>query len=399
MDAPERMMQVGEPVTPVTMVHDRGRVGARVNLVDALAVVVVIVLIPMAFGSYLLFRTPRAKLLGVSPTQVLQGRNQRVEIEGTNLRPFMRVSFNRMGARTFLLGSTKYALIDLPDLTPGIYDVVLYDYAEEVDRLPKALSVVTNTTDVELEVVGAFKAASFPSLKVGDKLPPTDKVVAEIVSLGQPGPSLLRLHAGDETVPVPVAGQQDIPATLRLKCFTVRSQDGAIQCKVPGPTEPAVVAPDTVIPLLFELTPTGSPKTWINFQIAAVHPLGTPANVTARIRFVASSALIGMIKTGDRDASAKAYAHGATLAGLGAPRPLTPAESPGRLFPGVGPLLMLDASVDVPANPGADGWSYKDQPLKAGAPFTFETAEYVIHGEVVAVSRPAAVPERGPAGK
>ena len=49
----------------------------------------------------------------------------------------MRVSFNTIQGRTFLIGSTKFAAIDLPDLAPGTYDVVLFDYMQEVDRAAK----------------------------------------------------------------------------------------------------------------------------------------------------------------------------------------------------------------------------------------------------------------------
>ena len=40
---------------------DRSRAGGRVNLVDAAAALLILVLIPMAYGAYLLFRTPPAK--------------------------------------------------------------------------------------------------------------------------------------------------------------------------------------------------------------------------------------------------------------------------------------------------------------------------------------------------
>src|SRR2546422_10266125 len=100
----------------MTLVDDRGRVGGRLNLVDAVAAIVVLVLIPVAYGAYLLFRTPPATLSSIYPTKLYQGRNLRIVVNGTNLRPFMRVSLNDIQARTFLLGSTKYVEVDLPEL-------------------------------------------------------------------------------------------------------------------------------------------------------------------------------------------------------------------------------------------------------------------------------------------
>ena len=142
----------------MTQLDNDPRSARRFNLVDVVVAVVILGLIPIAYGAYLLFRTPPPTLASVSPVRLFEGHNQRVEIEGTNLRPFMRASFNTIPARSFLIGSTKYALVDVPDLAPGTYDVVLYDYMQEVDRLPKALTVVPMVTDVELEVVGAFKS-------------------------------------------------------------------------------------------------------------------------------------------------------------------------------------------------------------------------------------------------
>ena len=126
----------------MSIVDDRGRLAGRINLVDAMVAVVILVLVPMAYGAYLLFRTPQPKLLGIDPAKVYPGPNLRIAINGTNLRPFMRVSFDTVQGRTFQIGSTRSAFVDLPDLSPGTYDVVLFDYMQEVDRLPKALTVL-----------------------------------------------------------------------------------------------------------------------------------------------------------------------------------------------------------------------------------------------------------------
>jgi hypothetical protein len=251
----------------VTVLDERGRVAARFNLVDVAAAAVLVVLIPLAVGAYLLFRTPAPTLLNVSPATVSEGPNQRLEVNGTNLRPFMRVSFDTIPAKSFLIGSTKYALVDLPDLKPGVYDVVLYDYMREVARLPRALTVAPMATDVELEVVGAFKSASDTlagQLKVGDKFPSAGHAVVEVLAIGPPTPGDLRLRVGEGTVTVPLH-RQDLAATLLVKCYIVRAQDGAVRCTVPLPDQPVVVAPDAVLMLT---TPQGP----VFFQINSARP-------------------------------------------------------------------------------------------------------------------------------
>ena len=72
----------------MALVDERGRIGGKVNLIDAVIAVVVLGLIPVAFGAFLLFRTPMPKLLAVGPNSLYQGGNLRVRIDGENLRPF-----------------------------------------------------------------------------------------------------------------------------------------------------------------------------------------------------------------------------------------------------------------------------------------------------------------------
>ena len=251
----------------VMLVDDRGRVGGRFNVVDAVAAIILLVLIPLALGAYLLFRTPAPTLVRVSPATLLEGQNQRLEIDGTNLRPFMRVSLDTIPARSFLIGSTSYALVELPDLKPGAYDVVLYDYMREVARLPKALTIAQAATDVELELVGAFKSVSdalAAQVKVGDKFPSSEHPIAEVIAVGPPAAGDLRLRVGDETISVAVS-RRELPATLLVRCSTVRTADGAARCAVPGPDQQVVVAPDA---LLTWTTPYGPAL----FQIATARP-------------------------------------------------------------------------------------------------------------------------------
>ena len=76
---------------------------------------------------------------------------------------------------------------EIPDLAPGTYDVELYDFMQEVDRLPKALTILPTapTPTVEMQVAGAFRPVSDDLAKlltVGLKFPPTNDI-AEILSV------------------------------------------------------------------------------------------------------------------------------------------------------------------------------------------------------------------------
>jgi hypothetical protein len=131
----------------VTLIDDRGRIGGRLNMIDAAAVVVLLLLVPLGFASYLLFRTPTPSLTRVVPATLLEGPDQRLEIDGENLRPFMRVSFNTTPAPSFPAGQHQTRWSVFP-IEAGHYDIVLYDYMREVARLPNALTVAPTPTDV-----------------------------------------------------------------------------------------------------------------------------------------------------------------------------------------------------------------------------------------------------------
>lgn len=361
----------------MAIVDEEGRVAGRVNIIDAVVALGVLVLIPVAFGAYLLFRTPAPTLSTIRPTRLYQGPNLRIEVDGKNLRPFMRVSFNTVQGRTFLLGSTNYALIDVPDLEPGQYDIVLYDYMQEVARLPKALTILplSPVPTVEMDMSGAFKGiatAVADQLKPGLKLPP-DGQSAEVLSVGPSSPAQLRLKVGEVIVALPLEGATDRRATLRVKCFVSSASDASLRCNVPGPQAAALVAPGSLLTLQ-------GPGGWLNFQIDAVYAPTAADSAQLRVRFAATPEVAARVRVGDVDTDAKAAppAHAATILGLGGSTPVPSA------FGHPGAARIIDVIFKVPLDHGAV-WTYKDQAVKLGAPFTFETPHYVMSGEVIEV--------------
>ncbi|HUK35191.1 MAG TPA: DUF4330 family protein [Vicinamibacterales bacterium] len=253
----------------MAVVDDRGRIGGKVNLIDAVVAVVILGLIPVAFGAYLLFRTPAPRLLAVSPSTVHEGINLRVTITGENLRPFMRVSFNGIQGQSFLIGNTTFALVDLPELKPGNYDVGLWDYRQLLSTLPKALTILplAPTPTMEMLVNGSFKGLSadrMNALKAGESFPPGG-AAATVVSIGQSVPSALQVRAGASLLTVPISGKTDLKAQLRVQCFAVSNPDGSVRCAVAGPVQQVDVVPGSILPL-------AGPDGWLSFQISEVLP-------------------------------------------------------------------------------------------------------------------------------
>jgi len=351
----------------LTVIDERGRLFGRINLLDAFAAVFLFVLIPVAYGAYVLFRTPPPKLTAVTPNTVYHGPNQHVSIEGINLRPFMRVAFGNTQALTFAIDSTTSAHVDLPDLLPGVYDVVLYDFRDEVARLPKAFTVLAPATVsfMNMDITGSFKnltQQAAAKIQAGQTFKmPADTV--NVLRAGSPAPSTFRMAIGATPVTVGVPNQFEVRATIRVNCYSDVLADGTVRCMVSGPQQSAPIAPDSL------LTVPG-PDGWATFQVATVVlPLDAPT-VEVHALFTTTPDVAAMVKAGDSDADAVSYSDGARARIVTINRAVNG---------------TIDATLRVPALPATAGWVFHNQPLKAGLPFRFETSAYVIDGTALGV--------------
>src|SRR5436190_1726550 len=105
------------------LLDDRGRLFGRFNLIDAAIVLFLVALIPLGYVSWLLFRTPMAKLTSVEPAVLVAHKDrQLIDIHGKNLRPFLHVSLNGTGADYLNNGTPELAHAILPPLPAGTYD-------------------------------------------------------------------------------------------------------------------------------------------------------------------------------------------------------------------------------------------------------------------------------------
>src|SRR6185503_12067781 len=109
------------------LIDDRGRLFGKVNLIDATVAVVVLGLIPLAYGALLLFRVPVPKITSVAPAQVVEHQSGTIQITGEDLRPFLRARLGTFESAGFLVQSPNVAEIKLPDLPAGTYELVLSD--------------------------------------------------------------------------------------------------------------------------------------------------------------------------------------------------------------------------------------------------------------------------------
>ncbi len=351
------------------IIDERGRLFGRLNVIDAAVVLLFLAIVPLGYGAYVLFREPVPRLTELAPKAFTQGPGLQTYIHGENLRPYMRVSFGDKQAPGFLFADPTTAVVPLPDLPPGQYDVVLFDYAREVSRLAKALTIAAqeNPPLVTVIVGGAFTNltdAQIAEIKKGFRLPDVPEPTATVLDVNAPVQQVLRLRAGEQSVTIPVPKHRELPVLLSLQCFLQTGTDGISRCAVGG----VQLAPDVNI-----LLPALGVS--LNFRVSEIHYSDGAGNTTVRVMFTLPPGVRPRAVAGDRDLGARAFPSG-SMARLVSVSSVSPTTVEG------GAAQRLEAVITLEADPATTGWTYKQQPLKVGARFVFETAKYRMEGVV-----------------
>ena len=341
----------------MAVVDDRGRFLGRLNVVDAFLMLFALALVPLAYGSYLLFRTPPPRLTAVEPATIQHAEQMRITVRGEDLRPYMRIAVGDQQGKTFLFYNATTAEVDLPELPPGVYDVALYDYAQERARLEDALTIAPPPLPAaQVDVVGAFRSVTPEMVKV---LSPGMRVgnLGTVQQVGEPLPSIVRALAGPGFVEIPVDAI-DVPAVIRVGC-QLTGAVGRVQC-VAG--DVALVADA----FLTVPTPAGERP----FQIDEVRAPMALTPVEVRVRFRGDPQTLALIDSSALDVGVvrNPLAAGAVVLEAGA---LT---------------ATRDVTLRVPAQRGATGWRYGGADLRSGAAFRFTTTTYDLTGTVLRVT-------------
>jgi hypothetical protein len=247
----------------VPLIDERGRLFGKINVIDAVAILFALVLIPIAYGAMLLFRVPTPTITSVEPAQMAEHQPGVIAVAGADFRPFLRASFSGTASPGFLVQSPSRAEIKVPDMPAGTYDLILYDESQELTRKPGALTVVV------------------PSVRKG---------------------------------------------------------------------------------------------------IATVH-----------VRFVVSPQVLEQVKVGDTDLGSVTPAGSAALIAIGSARQTLNARiaidaSAARIYEVEQSVTGFEATLQVPVELTRSGWQYNAKPVKAGAPFNFETMAYSMGGWILSVT-------------
>jgi hypothetical protein len=349
------LQTAGQREGKMKVIDDRGRLFGRVNLFDAALAAFVVILIPLAYGTFLLFRAPAPRITSVTRVPITREERRvaggsrltaKLKVRGTGLRPMLRASIGDSPSLGFVFEDPNSADVLVGEVPPGTHDLVLHDGVQEVARFQKSVTI---------------ESAPPPKILGLGALVHLDKATADAFSPGT------RLSGGTQDQIIKVGAVRAEPgdrwqraAEIQLQCDPDPEDVG---CAVGG-----TPVSSTPLPLVVKLVaPSGSQ---VSFVLNEVLPSTAPTIVKMRVRFAAAPELLNMVKAEDRDdclddRAAIVTAMGSRRAGAG----------------GAELDLTLRAGVDE----SPEGWRYRGRVMKAGMPFTLTTERYVVEGTVLGV--------------
>ena len=365
-----------------------GRVFGRVNLIDALVAVFVVLLVPVAYATYLLFRTPAPQITSVEPAQLTyiedraaQGSllSGKLKVRGTGFRPVLRATIGTTSAIAFIFEDPTSADVLFGDVPAGKHDLVLFDGVQEVARAAGAVTIPEKSASgrTSVALVGTFvdlEDATAASLKVGAKFP-SGEPQAEILALGPVVEAALTIN---NRVDVVVQGRRQRSALV------------AVRCEISAPQPRECRAGIIVGPGLTYLVPGTSD---LRLLIDAVVPASPPTSARLRVRLFGVPDAISLVRVDDTDQPHLAIdQRGATVRAIGARRDgtgeltvLLSQESAAALATAARqePVASLDVTLTAGLDRGRQGWRYRGDTIRVGGPMTFTAETYTLRGVVI----------------
>lgn len=388
----------------MAIVDRDGRVFGRVNLFDAAVIVFALLLIPIAYAAFLLFRTPTPRITSVEPAPItfiedraaggsdLRGK---LKVHGTDLRPVLRAMLGPHPAIAYIFESPTSADVLYGNLEPGTYDLVLYDGVQQLARAPNAITIAAPPPppSARVKVVGRLvdlDENAARALHEGMKYPTSGATQSEIVALGDARPDVREIRLPRGTLELDAKGRWQRAAAVLLDCELT----APFQCRIGGTP---ITADGTVI----EVPGSGG---LLHLRVEEFLPANPPTMVNVRVRFLAPAEAIDLLKGGDVDQAAPAIdGRAATIVAVerrevvagtmmlaAAPDGVVPSAS----ISAADRVAAIDAVVRLGADQTADGLRYRLQPLVVGRSFVFVTPRYTVRGLVRSIAANAPSAER-----
>jgi hypothetical protein len=380
----------------VALIDADGRVFGRVNLIDALVGVFVVLLVPVAYATYLLFRPPTPRITSVEFAQLTfiedraaQGSllSGKLKVRGTGFRPVLRATIGGANTIAFIFEDPTSADVLFGDVPPGKHDLVLFDGVQEVARAPGAVTIPEKSASgrTSVALVGTFvdlDEATAAGLQPGAKFPPGEPE-AEILALGPVAEAGLPINGRAD---VAVEGRRQRSALVSVRCEIAANQPR--ECKGAG----IAVGPGVTY-----LMPGTSN---LRLLIDAIVPASAPTSARLRVRLFGVPDAISLVRPGDVDLPHLAIdQRGAVVRTIGARREgtgeltvLLSQEAAGVLASAARQETI--ASLDVTLTAGLDrarqGWRYRGDVVRVGGPMTLTTETYTLRGLVIGLDTDSA---------
>ena len=282
------------------LVDRDGRLFGRLNLVDAFFGLFLVGLIPVAYGSLVLFRPARPRIVSVSPTAVNQEDRriangleirQKLKVKGEHLTPMLHASIDATPAVGFTFEDPTSADVIVGPVPMGTHDLVLFDGVQEVARARGAV-VILPTPGAAVRVLGTLiqlDAATAKAMHAGQRFEVSGSVAAEILQLGDVEPDRQRVKVEAGHIEAPVTGAWQRSVALRIAC---QPDPDATVCRIGSTT-----LGDKKSPMLN--VPGSSPP--LRVLIGEVLPDTMPKAAIAHVRVTGQRQLFDAIRPGDRD--------------------------------------------------------------------------------------------------
>ncbi|HEX8030840.1 MAG TPA: hypothetical protein VF491_20350 [Vicinamibacterales bacterium] len=346
----------------MSVMDDRGRLLGRINIVDLAALILLLAILPLAYGASLLFQPARAQITEVGQVDITNAERRivaggsllsaKLKIKGTGFNPMLRAYIDDSPALAFVYENPNSADVLVGPLTPGAHDLILMDGVQEIARATGAVKI-DNPSSRVLRATGwltNLEPAVADQLKGGTTFPP-GAPTHEIAVLGPVRPGRSRIRFGDADADYPIENRVERQAVILLRCDPSGEQltTGQETCTVGG--QSILGAPPVAVVL-------PGPTASIGFAIDELFPVTPPQRARIQVRVDAGAA----VATGDRDALLDDRA--ATVVSV------------------QGDLVTLDLGLDD----SREGRRYRGTLVRVGSRFRWGTERYEATGRVTSLT-------------
>ncbi len=349
----------------MSVIDNRGRLFGTINIVDASFLAFLIVLVPLGYGTYLLFRPAKPEIHSVGPSAITAAERRvgngsaltaKFKIQGSGLTPLLRARIGDQDALGLVFESPNSADVLVGPIAPGKHDLVLVDGIQEVARAIGAIDIQASTgTPIRVSgwLIDMSKHAS-SALAPGKTLPRNEPSSFEVAAIGAERAGRTRLRFGGAVADGDANGLVDREAVLVLKCDSPPLYD---TCSIGGQVVTGA-SPITI----------GLPGAY-RFELHEVLPMSAPIAATAMLRIEGPAA--ALVQAGDQDALLDSRSARVTSVN-------------GRGSDGT------TVSVTLGVDESREGWRYRGRMIKPGGTVTFVTDRYEAVARVLSLSTTAA---------